>query len=306
MSKRVLIILGDSLGCFVQSTGAIADLKAHFANDTITLLTSRKLQYLADSNPHLDEIVYTEPHPWWNLPNTLRMRSFLKQFDYIYDFQHDEHSLFLLRLAGRHKASSPHPGSKWHVNPQVFREYPLEDALRIQLSLARVPSMQKPDVRYAAKPATEALEAYHLKEGKYIVLIPGSRTKYKAHRWPHYSQLGQILREEGWPLVIVGGTDDKQVCETLAKELQVPFLYNLPLPELIDVFQSSALAIGNDAGAFHLAMACGAEGILLFGPASSANRPMPRASNVQVLHNSKNLAAISPQAVMKTLAIIRP
>jgi ADP-heptose:LPS heptosyltransferase len=307
--KSVLIILGDSMGRFVQATGAIADIRAHHRDALIVLLTTPNLGDVAQANPHLDDVSFDHPSPLWNIRYTARMFKFLRQFERIYDLEHSPRSHKIAKLANPAKWSGDIPDCGFHVSSMVFRDHPIADALRVQLSLAGVPTQQMPDMRYAAQNADDVLEDFGLLPKKFTVLVPGSRISQKEKRWPHYRDLAEMLKENGQNPVLVGGSEEERLIHQLAEELDVPLLFNLPLPQLIDVLNKACLVIGNDTGPLHLAVASGTEGILLLGPTENqadprANITAPRPAQTQILYNENDISAISPQAVLKTLALM--
>ncbi|MDD9912291.1 MAG: glycosyltransferase family 9 protein [Alphaproteobacteria bacterium] len=299
--KQVLIILEDVMSRFVQATGTIQDIKEFHRNDHVTLLTTSNLKYLAEKNPHIDQVVYDRGKPFWHLLYLWQMKKFLGQFERIYDLQHDSRSKLYMKLSNPEIWCSSHTDAGLYVNPQVFKENPMEDALRVQLSMAKIPAKHRPDLSYAAQPALDKLEELNLEPNKFIVLVPGSRRKHLQRRWPHFAKLGALLKAEGYQVAIVGSADEERLVYELSETLDAPLIYNLPLPQLIDIFQYAKAVIGNDTGPFHLASASGTEGIILFGPDPAATRHTPHLTNVQVIQNTDDLSAISPQTVMKNL-----
>jgi ADP-heptose:LPS heptosyltransferase len=307
--KSVLIILGDSMGRFVQATGAIADIRAYHRDALVVLLTTPNLADVAHANPHLDDVSFDHPAPLWNIRYTAKMFKFLRQFERIYDLEHSPRSHKLSKLANLAKWSGNIPGCGFQVSSTVFYDNPIADALRVQLSLAGIPARQAPDMRYAAKDADDVLTGLGLVPKKFTVLVPGSRVTQKEKRWPHYKDLADMLKKNGQSPVLVGGSEEERLIHQLAEELDVPLIFNLPLPMLIDVLSKAQLVIGNDTGPLHLAVASGTEGILLLGPVKNSSDPRtgvnaPRTVHTQILYNENDISAISPQDVLKTLALM--
>ncbi|MFZ2619382.1 MAG: glycosyltransferase family 9 protein [Alphaproteobacteria bacterium] len=297
--RRILVILGESMGRFVQATGALRDIREFHKDSHITLLTTRNLLLLAGHTPWVDEVIVDKRRPWWHVKDTLHMWRFLRHFHRVYDLQHDVRSQRLCLLGQRAVWSSMVDDCGYPITAEVLKDFPTVDALRLQLAEAGVPTKHKPDLTFAATPGEGALFECGLKPNKFIALIPGSRLAEKAKRWPHYLALGKELQAHGWPVAIIGSLDEEHLVRQLAHNLSAPLLFGLPLPELIGILQHARLAIGNDTGPLHIATACGVESILLLG--KNTQKFDSRASHLNVLYNAEDIAAISPQKVHQTV-----
>ena len=307
MQKRILVIIGDEISRFVQATGALQDIRSHHSDTHITLLVHRSLKKMAASCPWVDDISYDAHIPLWPNPiahfqHRQRIKYFLNQFDIVYDFQHNHESKLYMSLSSPNKWCSCHEGAGIFMHPKALKENPLVDIFRIQLSLARVSSHHKPDITYLADGKKDILQFYKCQPGQYVVLIPGSRRSHIQRRWPHYLELGKLLAAQQVPMVIVGSLAEESFVTFLAQKLNIPLIFNPDWPELVTILQNARYVVGNDTGPFYFAIASGAQGTILYGP-DSANkrRHAPKSTAITVLEHEKNLAAVSPHMVLKTI-----
>lgn len=143
------------------------------------------------------------------------------------------------------------------------------------------------------------------------VLYPGGSASMSARRWPHYEELIRMLGDE--KVLIVGSKEDfdfqysyvyplwfakwavqallnRRVTWQTLKRLGLlrkhahlsgrsakpnVFIEHFTWPELVALFRRCRRFVGNDGGLMHLAAACGANGVAIFGPTSAAkNRPL--------------------------------
>lgn len=149
-----------------------------------------------------------------------------------------------------------------------------------------------------------------LKAGEKVAVFAGCDRRSPSKRWPHYPELVESLGPEN--VVMIGGPDDLDYgCSyfypkwitrlfpawMLRRQWAFKALLGLGLlrrhahfdwsqskahnligkltwPELVALLRRVRFFVGNDGGLSHLAAACGAKGVVIFGPSSVAkNRP---------------------------------
>ncbi len=107
-----------------------------------------------------------------------------------------------------------------------------------------------------------------------LVLAPGAAYG-PAKRWPaqRYIALGRKGREQGWPVVVCGAAEDREVADGVAAAIGDGAQSLAGRTSLLDV--AAALSgvravVSNDSGFAHLAAAAGAPTVAIFGSTSSA------------------------------------
>ena len=123
---------------------------------------------------------------------------------------------------------------------------------------------------------------------EYIVLAPQAGSYSRARVWPldRYRNLGKMLTDDGWPLVIVGGDDAREAAETISSACSPGSVADLAgrtnINQTALVLEQARAVIGNDSFPVHLASAVGAPTIAIFGP-SNVEAWGPRSADSRVL-----------------------
>lgn len=106
-------------------------------------------------------------------------------------------------------------------------------------------------------------------DGRTVFLAPGS--VWATKRWTESGWVGlaQILKARSFHVVLVGSPDERELCESVAK--QVPGgvenrAGQTSLAGLVDLLSTGVALICNDSGAMHAAAATGLPTVAIFGP----------------------------------------
>ena len=95
------------------------------------------------------------------------------------------------------------------------------------------------------------------KISNFIAIAPGSVWETKKYPVKYYQRIIEYLKKKSYQIVLVGGAEDKAVCEMLGKEnedtVHVAAGY-FSFIETIELLKSSALLICNDSAPTHLGM----------------------------------------------------
>lgn len=100
-----------------------------------------------------------------------------------------------------------------------------------------------------------------------LVLLPGASVALK--RWAGFPEVAC-----GWPgpIVVLGGPGERGLCEAVAAGLPgARTVCGAGFDGVFEVLGRAAVAVGNDSGLLHLAAACGARTVGLFGPTHPAD-----------------------------------
>ncbi len=154
------------------------------------------------------------------------------------------------------------------------------------------------------------------------VIHAGTSAAYK--RWPgkHFASLAKALHGAGWRTAWIGaGKRDAEIIAGIAAETGQASAINLcdrlSLPELAALLRRADMFIGSDSGPMHLAAACGAPVVALFGP-SRESIWAPLGAGATVLRGTKPcapecdawhcpndyhcLSSLTPEMVLKQVA----
>jgi len=100
---------------------------------------------------------------------------------------------------------------------------------------------------------------------RYLCLMPGSTWPSKA--WPieYYRTLLLKARSEGFAVAVLGSPDEATTCAAVAGSEGINLCGKTSLKEAAAWMRGAAAVLGNDSGLSHLAAACGAPVLALYG-----------------------------------------
>lgn len=141
-------------------------------------------------------------------------------------------------------------------------------------------------LRLAHSPAGQSfVERYPELQKPYAVIAPGASFPRRRWAWESFSDVVQrTVMSRGWQVVLVGGTEDRELCQQLAASLPAhAAVLNLAgktsFVELAAVCAGAQLFVGNDSGTGHVAGACGIPTVVVAmfrqdGPATHHSSPL--------------------------------
>ena len=262
--SNILIIKLGSLGDVVQISGALRDIREHHKNEKITILTTSKYINLFKNCPYVDNCLEDERLPRYNIFYLLRLRKIINSlnFNKVYDLQNSNRSNFYRKFLFNVKnwsSSRDVPENKYNNSVlQRFDEQLRKSNIQTLYTL-------KPDFSWAAEKANN----YNLDtDKKYILFFPFCSRDLIHKRWPYFSELINLIKQNHpqYSLVVAPGPGEIEEAKSL--DIKIALNNNLPLNffELASLIKKSHLVIANDTGPAHMAAHLGARGFTLFGP----------------------------------------
>jgi ADP-heptose:LPS heptosyltransferase len=262
--SNILIIKLGSLGDVVQISGALRDIREHHKNEKITILTTSKYINLFKNCPYVDNCLDDERLPRYNIFYLLRLRKIINSlnFNKVYDLQNSNRTNFYRKFLFNVKnwsSSRDIPENKYNNSVlQRFDEQLRKSNIKTLYTL-------KPDFSWAAEKANN----YNLNtDKKYILFFPFCSRDLIHKRWPYFSELINLIKQNHpeYSLVVAPGPGEIEEAKSL--DVKIAINNNLPLNffELASLIKKSHLVIANDTGPAHMAAHLGARGFTLFGP----------------------------------------
>jgi len=262
--SNILIIKLGSLGDVVQISGALRDIREHHKNEKITILTTSKYINLFKNCPYIDDCLEDERLPRYNIFYLLRLRKIVNSlnFNKVYDLQNSNRTNFYRKFLFNVKnwsSSRDIPENKYNNSVlQRFDEQLRKSNIKTLYTL-------KPDFSWAAEKANN----YNLNtDKKYILFFPFCSRDLIHKRWPYFSELINLIKQNHpqYSLVVAPGPGEIEEAKSL--DIKIALNNNLPLNffELASLIKKSHLVIANDTGPAHMAAHLGARGFTLFGP----------------------------------------
>jgi ADP-heptose:LPS heptosyltransferase len=262
--SNILIIKLGSLGDVVQISGALRDIREHHKNEKITILTTSKYINLFKNCPYVDNCLEDERLPRYNIFYLLRLRKIINSlnFNKVYDLQNSNRTNFYRKFLFNVKNwSSSRDILENKYNNSVLQRF--DEQLR--KSNIKTLYTLKPDFSWAAEKANN----YNLDtDKKYILFFPFCSRDLIHKRWPYFSELINLIKQNHpeYSLVVAPGPGEIEEAKSL--DVKIAINNNLPLNffELASLIKKSHLVIANDTGPAHMAAHLGARGFTLFGP----------------------------------------
>jgi ADP-heptose:LPS heptosyltransferase len=262
--SNILIIKLGSLGDIVQISGALRDIREHHKNEKITILTTSKYINLFKNCPYVDNCLEDERLPRYNIFYLLRLRKIINplNFNKVYDLQNSNRTNFYKKFLFSVKNwSSSRDILENKYNNSVLQRF--DEQLR--KSNIQTLYTLKPDFSWAADKANN----YNLDtDKKYILLFPFCSRDLIHKRWPYFSELINLIKQNHPQYSLVVAPGPGEIEEARSLDIKIALNNNLPLNffELASLIKKSHLVIANDTGPAHMAAHLGARGFTLFGP----------------------------------------
>jgi heptosyltransferase I len=125
-----------------------------------------------------------------------------------------------------------------------------------------------PIPREAADRIDALLHYYGIANAKLVALAPGTVWETKQWRREGFAAVARHFLQEGLAVTLIGSARERALCDEVVA--LAPGAINLAgettLPELAALIRRSALAVTNDSGPMHLAVALGRPVVSIFGP----------------------------------------
>ncbi|HZW38258.1 MAG TPA: glycosyltransferase family 9 protein [Ignavibacteriaceae bacterium] len=260
--NKILIIRLSSLGDILLTTPLIRSLKKQYPKLQIDFLVKEQYKDLLVLNPYLSNVIIyrSSKEELDNLKNILKSND----YDAVIDLHNNFRSLDIRKTL--------------RVKSYIFRKRSLKKFLLVKFKVNLLKDAPQISVRYAdsinIKLDEEGLDLFTNKASainetneKYICFAPGSRHFTKM--WPeeYYIQLGKMLTNAGYKIVLVGGTSDAAIC----KHINDDIIGSINLGGKDDILQIAAdikkckLVVCNDSGLMHIASAVKIPVVVMFG-----------------------------------------
>jgi len=261
--QKILIVRLSSLGDILLTTPLIRSLKKVHPTIEIHFLLREEYQDVLLHNPHISKLITIKPEDSYSKTKDILSKY---KYDFVIDLQNNLRSRVLTH--GLHCRKVKFKKLSWQKFLLVkFKVNMLSNALLIPKRYASVIEGLELDDEglelYTQEKQSESL----IGATNLIGFCPGSRHFTKM--WPkeYFIELGKILIDNGFNIVLFGGKDDQNLCGEIKSNLSKCFNLsndNLILQTAADMKLCKAI-ICNDSGLMHTASAVGIPLVAIFG-----------------------------------------
>ncbi len=273
--RNILVFQPAAIGDVMFATPVAKTLKANFPSAQITWWTHASTKDLLQLCPYIDTVI-----DYKRSDGILKQRKIIKQQDYD----------LVVDLVGSTRAKLLTIFSKTkvlHLKKQSLKSKELKhivDNLLHTLAPLNLARQAKPFPTLSLNSATNKtlpqqaqtiIKDAQAPGKKLVALVPavGSIRPNRAWDKNNWKELARKLQaEKKIKLVLVGGKDDLDLCETLAEEIGadcVSLAGRLSLSETAALLRQCAYVVSCDTGPAHIAVACGTPVVGLYGPTYS-------------------------------------
>lgn len=306
--KRILVIKLGALGDFFQSLGPMAAIRAHHANDHITLMTTAPFESLARQAPYFDDIHIDEKPTWHDFRGWARLRKFLREgsFARVYDLQNSDRTALYLRLfsnAKRPEWVGAAPGaSHRNASPERVKGHAFDGHVQT-LRLAGIADVKLDTLHWMKSDVSR----FALRR-PYVLIAPGSSPRRLEKRWPapSYALLTRMLREAGYQSVLLGSPAEAEIARIIQQACPeaLDLTGRTDLCDIAAIARQAAACIGNDTGPVHIAALTGCPTLALLSEASHPVKHGPKGAHVEILREDL-LETLTPERVFQTFDKMR-
>ncbi len=304
--SNILIIKHGALGDLIQANGAIKDIKEHYINRKVFLLTSEPYAIFMSECPYLDGVIIDKRLPRWNLFFLYKLKKLLSKYNFskVIDLQNSSRTNFYKKfiLQGKEWSSSLEtlkPGQ----TKRDFDNHPVLDRMELQLKKDNIPTKYTKDIdlSWAYEDLTSLIEKFTNRD--YILVFPFCSKKHQNKKWPFFKDLiSQIRREykNHYSILIAPGSDEINDAKELNANVVLENGEPIDIKKLISLIKGSKFVVANDTGPAHIASHLKRKGLVLFGSHTSAKKVSIENQNFRAL-SVDNLFDLDVNTVMKEI-----
>jgi predicted lipopolysaccharide heptosyltransferase III len=294
--RNILAIKLRYLGDVLLATPTLHALKTAYPSARLSVLVNRGTEAVLGGNPDVDEVIPLDRG------SIVQQSRFVweirrRRFDVVVDLTDGDRAAFLTWISGAQVRIGFNAEERWTGRCYTTVVRPDAGMHRIERDLASLVPLGAaisdgiPRLRLTpeddAKVEQLARELGLASDRSWVVIQPGARYWFKA--WPseRFAQLADCLNDRFGCQILVGGSPEEepltQSVVRQAKSRLVSLAGRSDVRALAAALKRSALFIGNDTGAMHIAAAVGTPVVGLFGPSNPAEWG-PRGGPAEVIY----------------------
>ncbi len=265
---RILVIALRRLGDVLLTTPLVASLRRAWPEATIDALVFADTAGILAGNPDLNGVMAMPPRR--TVAQSLALAGKLwRDYDLAISTQSGDRPTFFAIIAGRRRVAPVEPRATGDIKrrfldrtldvvPGVHR---VEEMLRLAdvLGIERVPRLVPP----------RASSADGMPDGPYAVIHAAPMFRYKQWTASGWRDVAQTLRARGLTVIATGGpaAAERAYLDEVWPGVDVKRMDGaLNWAQLAGLLSKAKIFIGPDTSVTHLAAACGAPTVALFGP----------------------------------------
>ncbi|HPS54919.1 MAG TPA: glycosyltransferase family 9 protein [Sedimentisphaerales bacterium] len=291
--KNILIVKPSALGDIIMALPALSALRKKFPQAKISWLVRPEFADILRQHPLVDEVILFDRKflgkAWYNIKALSAIFALIKtlrdrNFDLTVDLQGLFRTAGLCWLSGCKKRFGMADGREFAPIFYTDKVTPGDDAVHMvdyYLKVAHAAGGDISQIDFAIPQNYQAdiaidnlLKKHNITRGNYVVLMPGSAHQDKCWSVDRFAAVADKIKTQfDFDVIAVGSKSEKPLCDNLiaaAKSHVINLAGQTNISELVSLIRGAKLAITNDTGPGHIAVALGVEVVFLFGPSNPA------------------------------------
>ena len=301
--SNILIIKHGSLGDLIQANGAIKDIKKHYENRKVFLLTTEPYAIFMSECPYIDGVIIDKRLPRWNLFFLYKLKKLLSKYNFskVFDLQNSSRTIFYKRFILKNTEwSSSLDTLETGQTKREYDEHPVLDRMELQLKKNSINTkyIKDIDLSWANEDLTPLIKKFTNRN--FILVFPFCSKKHQNKKWPFFRDLiSQIRREfkNHYSVLIAPGPNEIEEAKKLNANIVLEDGKSINIKKLISLINKAEYVIANDTGPAHIASHLKKKGLVLFGSHTSANKVSIGNDNFKSI-SVKNLSSLDVNTVM--------
>ncbi|MDP8265786.1 MAG: lipopolysaccharide heptosyltransferase II [Candidatus Aceula meridiana] len=295
--KRILIVNIFGIGDVLFTTPLIQNIKKAMPDVVIGYMSNRRTSGFLEDNPQIDKVFVYEKDEYRKFYKESKKKvikkfqnflALIKQekFDVVIDVSLNEYVGFFLWLSGipvrigfNYKNRSPFLTKK--IPLESYKDkHVIESYLEILKYLDVPVASKEMSMPLNPKDVTWAqdflLQKQIAPDQKLIAIIPGGGASWgkaaKYKRWPaeNYTKLAdKIVEKTSDKIILLGGNEESALCKAIAQKTKAPLVEafgTTTVGQFAALIARCQVAVVNDGGPLHVAVAQGIKTVSIFGP----------------------------------------
>ena len=301
--KNILIIKHGSLGDIISATSALKDIREHYINDNIVILTTNKFKNFFLESPFVNNVLVDNRGGF--VKSLIIVNKIVKlKIDLIIDLQNSRRTSiyeFLFRIFTFAEIN----GTGIFATKRYKNIYsvlpPVVEGLSNQIEKLGIKTRRRPFLDWLMN---KPFDWSQINSKKFMIINPGCSVDSDQKRWSekNFTGICDFLFSRNILPILIGSLADQEpidFIDTNAKNV-INLCDKSPLNVVYQISKKAIGAISNDTGPAHLIAASGCRIHLVLSSFSNVHTVIPRGSNVTYTQKN-NINEISVGEVIKAI-----
>ncbi len=283
--NKILVVRFSSLGDVLLTTPLLKELKKVYPNAEIDFLVKQQFIQAVETNKNLNRIYELTQ----NKNNKILIQTLRKnKYDLVVDLQNNFRSRSLTSKLGVMCVRFKKPTLKKFLLVRfkwnLFREIKSIPEMYFET----IPKLSFNDQLPELHLSDEIIPSVKSGE-RYIGFTPGSKHFTKMYPFEYYIELGKRFNEEGYTILLFGGSADKEICHKLHSSIpnSIDLSTEDDLLQIARDMKECRLIISNDSGLMHAAVAVNAPVAVICGSTVKEFGFFPYSTKSLIIENTE-------------------